>query len=98
MMNVILPRFLKVAYRKEPLTGFMVLVGVVDVTLGGVGHYGSLTFLGLATVGTGLALRWWQIQRSRTVQPERVAHYALPPHSSNRQLPALSTIKRQAPH
>jgi len=96
-MNVILPRFLKIAYRKEPITSFVILVGAADAAIGSVGHYGSLTFLGLATIGAGSALRWWQIQRAQAAQPERVAQYALPPRSSRSQLPALSMAKRQPP-
>lgn len=96
-MNVILPRFLKIAYRKEPITSFVILVGAVDLTIGGVGHYGSLAFLGLATVGAAIALRWWQIQRSQGSGPEPGAHYSLPPRSSRAQLPMLSSSRRH-PH
>lgn len=96
-MNVILPRFLKIAYRKEPITSFVILVGVADATIGSVGHYGSLTFLGLTTIGAAIAVRWWQLQRSRPAQPERVAQYSLPPRSSRSQLPVLSMAKRQPP-
>lgn len=96
-MNVILPRFLKIAYRKEPITSFVILVGAADATIGGVGHYGSLTAFGLATIGAAIALRWWQIQRAQATQPERVAQYSLPPYSSKTQLPALSMAKRQPP-
>lgn len=94
-MNVILPRFLKSAYRREPITGFILLVGTVDTTIGGLGQYGSLVFLGLATVGTAIALRWWQIQRTKELQPERVAQYSLPPRSSSSQLPTLSMSKKR---
>lgn len=74
------------------------MVGAVDATIGGVGHHGSLLVLGLSTVGAAIALRWWQVKRSKTLQPERVSQYYLPPHASRPQLPMLSMSKKHPPY
>ncbi len=97
-MNFFWPRILKSAYRQEPISSFLILVGVVDATIGGVGSYGSLTFVGLTTVGGALAFRWWQLQRTKPFQPERVAEHYLPAQSSRPQLPMLSIAKKRPPH
>lgn len=73
------------------------MVGAVDATIGGASHHGSLLFLGLSTVGGAIALRWWQIKRGKTLQPERVSQYYLPPHASRPQLPMLSISKKNPP-
>jgi hypothetical protein len=96
-MNAILPRILKSAYRKEPISSFLVMVGAVDATIGGVSNHGSLLLLGLSTVGAAIALRWWQVQRSKKLQPEQVSQYYLPPSASRPQLPMLSMSKKHPP-
>lgn len=99
-MNAIWPRILKLAYRKEPISSFLLIIGAVDATIGGVSNHGSLLLLGLSTAGVAIALRWWQVQRSKQLQPERVAQYYLPSHSSRPQLPMLSMSKskKNPPH
>jgi hypothetical protein len=98
-MNFIWPRILKTAYRREPISSFLIIVGAVDATIGGLGSYGSLIFLGLTTVGGAIALRWWQVQHSKkNLQPERVAQHYLPSRSSRPQLPMLSISKKRPPN
>ncbi|MDG2992279.1 hypothetical protein L3556_15275 [Candidatus Synechococcus calcipolaris G9] len=91
------PRFFRSAYRKEPISAFLLVAGSVDTVMGGIGGYGGLAALGLLMVGGAFALRWWQWQRwQKSVAPERLAEYALPPQSS-RPLPMLSMAKKQHP-
>ncbi|XFA72340.1 hypothetical protein RYO59_000565 [Thermosynechococcaceae cyanobacterium Okahandja] len=90
------PRFLRTAYRKEPLSAFLLVMGSVDSVMGGVGGYSGLLIVGLGLVGSGLVYRWLQFQRQRPL-PEKVAQYALPPQSS-RPLPMLTMSKKQPPH
>jgi hypothetical protein len=46
-MNALLPRILKAAYRKEPISSFIVIVGAVDAVIGGVGERWSLLSFGI---------------------------------------------------
>lgn len=97
-MNFFWPRILKSAYRREPISSFLILVGAVDATIGGVGSYGSLMFLGLTTVVGAIAFRWWQLQRTQPLQTERVANHYLPAQSSRPQLPMLAIAKKRPPN
>jgi hypothetical protein len=99
VMNLILPRFVKNAYRKEPISSFVFIVGGVDLAIGGLGGYGGLLFLGLLTAGGAIGLRWWQWQRiQKSMEPERVAQYALPPQSSRPAVPMLSISPKRPPN
>lgn len=97
MMNAGLIRFLKSAYRQEPITSFIVTVGAVDAAIGGVDRSGSLLGFGLTVVTVALALRWWQLQRTRPTEAERVPERYLPPASSHQPLPLLMTSKKHPP-
>ena len=96
-MNALLPRFLKSAYRKEPISSFVLLIGAVDVVIGGVDERWSLLTFGLGLVGVAIALRWWQIQQRQVDLTEKSPTYFLPPSSSRPPLPVLSASKRQPP-
>lgn len=87
------PRFLKSAYRKEPISSFILTVGAVDAVIGGVDSRWSLLVLGLATVGTAIALRWWLAQRQPVDLPTGAPVYYLPDRSSQPSLPMLSGRK-----
>lgn len=90
---MIWPRFLRTAYRKEPISAFLLIVGSVDAAIGGLGGYGGLVFLGLLAVSSALAWRWLIWQRwQRQPSSAKVAQYALPPQSE-RALPMLSMSK-----
>ncbi|HEY9670085.1 MAG TPA: hypothetical protein V6D11_01395 [Waterburya sp.] len=96
-MNALWPRFLKSAYRKEPISSFIVIVGAVDAVIGGFGERWSLLSFGLMMVVLAVALRWWQSQRRETeLADQPVTHY-LPPASSRPVMPTLSATKRQPP-
>lgn len=96
-MNALLPRILKAAYRKEPISSFIVIVGSVDAVIGGVGERWSLLSFGLMMVVLAVALRWWQSQRRETELAEQPVTHYLPPSSSRPALPILSAAKRQPP-
>jgi hypothetical protein len=96
-MNVVLTRFLKSAYRKEPISSFVVIVGAVDAVIGTVDQRWSLLTFGLGTVGVAIALRWWQIQRREEQLTEQPAKYFLPANSSRPALPMLNATKRHPP-
>lgn len=96
-MNAIWSRRLRSVYRKEPITGFAIIAGAVDVAIGGIDGSVSLVAFGLSAVGVALALRWWQLQRRPSRQPERSATYTLPPASSGSSLPMLTMPKKKPP-
>lgn len=95
-MNVLWFRLLRSIYRKEPITGFVITVGAVNVAIGSIDQSSSLVFFGLGTVAIALLLRWWQGQQRpapKVVEPPR-APRALPPYASRPSLPDLSLPKK----
>lgn len=88
-MNALLPRFLKSAYRKEPISSFILIVGAVDAVIGGVGERWTLLSFGLVLVLLAAALRWWQMQKAQALFTEETPRRYLPPSSSQRPLPML---------
>ncbi len=96
-MNALLPRFLKVAYRKEPISSFVVIVGSVDAVIGGVGESWSLLSFGVMMVMLAIILRWWQSQRKESQLAEQPVTRFLPPASSRPPLPLMTPIKHQPP-
>jgi hypothetical protein len=97
VINVALPRFLRSAYRKEPISAFVITMGMVDVLIGGFGDNWSLAGLGLGATGLAIGLRWWLLQRSQVKLPETVAQYYLPPGVSRPPLPKLDTVRQRSP-
>jgi hypothetical protein len=97
-MNAVLPRFLKSAYRKEPLASILITMGVVDAVIGGLGDSWSLFAFGLGIGGVSLGWRWWRIQQSRPLEEEPQAQHYLPSRSSSSALPMLSVSKKKPPH
>lgn len=97
MKNGLFPRFLKRAYRREPISSFILTVGAVDAVMGGVGDRWALLTLGLGTVGVAIALRWWKYQTRPVEIPTKEPIHYLPSHSSRPQLPPLQ-LSRKRPH
>lgn len=96
-MNALLPRFLKSAYRKEPISSFILIVGAVDVILGGFGERWTLLSFGLLIVLIAALLRWWQMQKAQAIlaqETSRPRHF-LPPSSSRSALPLLTSEKHR---
>jgi len=96
-MNAALPRFLKSAYRKEPLPSFLITSGIVDTVIGGFDDRWSLFTFGLGTVAIAIALRWWLIQQRRPYPAQPVPQHYLPSQSSRPALPILMTSKKNPP-
>ena len=94
-MNVLWPRFLKSAYRKEPISSFILIVGAVDAVMGGVGERWTLLSFGLMLVFLAAGLRWWQGQKAQSLSFEETPRRYLPPSSSKRPLPMLMNEKNR---
>lgn len=93
---MILPRFIKSAYRKEPISSFMVIMGGVDAVIGGVGERGTLLAFGIMMVIIAIALRWIQSQRSSETTWEEAPVRYLPSAQSQRPVPRLKSEKRRS--
>jgi hypothetical protein len=89
MSKVIWPRSLKNAYRKEPITGFILAVGAVDIAIGGAAQRWTLVSLGVTVVTLAAIARWLQIHKGRTLPRTGKARYYLPERSSGVPLPVL---------
>ena len=94
-MNALWPRFLKLAYRKEPISSFILIVGAVDAVIGGVGERWTLLSFGLTVILIAALMRWWQVQRAQTVLAEEAPRHFLPPGSSRPPLPTLTSEKHR---
>lgn len=94
-MNVGLPRFIKSAYRKEPISGVLMTMGVVDAIIGGFDYKWSLFTFGLIMAGGAIALRWWLYEQRRPLPEEPVVQHYLPERSSSAALPVLSVAKKK---
>ncbi len=94
-MNALWPRFLKLAYRKEPISSFILIVGAVDAVIGGVGERWTLLSFGLTVILIAALMRWWQVQRAQTALVEEAPRHFLPPGSSRSPLPTLTSKKHR---
>ncbi|MBV8887949.1 MAG: hypothetical protein JO235_28675 [Chroococcidiopsidaceae cyanobacterium CP_BM_RX_35] len=97
-MNAALPRFLKSAYRREPLPSFLMTAGIVDAAIGGLDNHWSLLAFGLGTVGLAIGLRWWIVNQRHTPPNKPIVQHYLPPSSSRPSLPTLTSAKRNQPY
>lgn len=95
-MNALLPRFLKLAYRREPISSFIVIVGAVEAVIGGTQDKWTLFSFGLIMLLIALLLRWLKTQKSQSVFVEQPARYYLPDSSSRTPLPLLKSQKHRS--
>lgn len=88
-MNAAWHRFIKSAYRKEPVYSVLLTMGAVDAAIGSTGDRWGLFTFGMMTIFLALAVRWWQGQRYQLEQPPSAPQRYLPPQSQP-QIPPLS--------
>ena len=94
-MNPLFAKFLRSVYRKEPVSGFILILGLTDALIGGLNGRGSLLSIGLLIVLLGIIMRWRQGEKkSRAIATEPV-RYMLPPGSSRKPLPLLTSSKQR---
>ena len=95
-MNPLFARFLSSVYRKEPISGFILIFGVTDALIGGIGGRWNLFSVGLTFAVLGIVMRSLQAKKLKTVkQKSRVIYqrYQLPAAASNPPLPLLVSKK-----
>ena len=95
MINAVLPRFLKSAYRKEPLISVLITIGLVDALIGGFDDSWSLFAFGLGTAGITLSYKLWRTYQRRPLIEEPVVQHYLPSRSSSPTLPMLTVSKKK---
>ena len=94
-MNFYLPRFVKVFYRREPISSFILIMAAVDIVLGGVDGKWSLLSVGIVVAFLGLGVRWWQGQKTEPIAVRQTPRRYLPPSPPSRQpLPMLTKQRR----
>jgi hypothetical protein len=98
-VNLLFARFLRSVYRKEPVSGFLLILGVTDALIGGLGGRESLLSIGLLIALLGAIMRWRQGEKrekkSQAIATETVRYY-LPPGSTRQPLPLLTPSKRSS--
>ncbi|WP_036485552.1 hypothetical protein [Myxosarcina sp. GI1] len=92
-MNSRSAKFLGLVYRKEPISGFILILGITDATIGGVSGHWSLLSVGITLALIGLLTRWRQTQKTTEVVTFNPARHLLPPNSSRPPLPFLISEK-----
>lgn len=98
-MDAFLPRMWKSLYRKEPISSFILIVGLVDAVMGGVGERWSLLGFGTLLIVIGIVTRFLQAQQQEPIAPrEEKARRYLPPSPSPEPLPPLTSKKRRSPY
>jgi hypothetical protein len=92
-MNALLPKLWRSAYRKEPISSFILIVGSVDAVIGGIGQRWSLLSIGITLALIAVVLRVLQTQKNQTATVKSTARYVLPPSTSRPPLPLLVNDK-----
>ena len=87
-MTPLLPRFLRTAYRKEPVSSFILIMAAVDVAIGGVGEWWSLVSVGILLALLAGGVRWWQGQKIAAIPVAPKPRRYLPP--ARQPLPLLT--------
>ena len=94
-MNPFFAKFLNSIYRKEPISGFILIFGLTDALLGGIGGRWNLFSVGLFLTLFAIALRTLQEKKIKPVRQVHSMRYQLPPAASNPPLPLLMSKKRR---
>ena len=78
-------------YRKEPIPSFLVTIGLVNATIGGLNDRTGLFSLGLATVGGAILWRWRLQQPTPQILPKSQIYLS----AASSDVPTLKSPKRK---
>jgi hypothetical protein len=81
-VNPLFARFINSVYRREPVSGFILILGATDALVGGLGGRESLLSIGLLIALLGLIMRWRQGEKKDRAIANEPARYLLPPGRS----------------
>lgn len=88
-------RTAKGLYRKEPISSFLIMMGLVEVVIGGVDEQWGLFTVGLGFVLGAIAVRWSRIRRNQGTTKQVLPRRYLPPSDVNAPLPQLLNEKQR---
>ena len=95
-MNPLFARFLRSVYRKEPVSGFILILGVTDALIGGLNGRASLLSIGLLIALLGIVMRWRHGEKKSTrATATKPVRYMLPPSPPRKPLPLLTSSKQR---
>ena len=92
-MNPLFARLFNSIYRKEPVSGFILILGATDALIGGLNGRGSLLSIGLLIAVLGIFMRWRQGEKKSSEIATEPVRYYLPPGSTRQPLPLLTSSK-----
>jgi hypothetical protein len=88
-------RTVKRLYRKEPVSSFLIVMGLIEVVIGGVDEQWGLFAVGLGFVLGAIAVRWSRIRREPQDLQRVLPRRYLPPSEINVPLPRLANEKQR---
>lgn len=91
-VNPLFAKFFRSIYRKEPISGFILILGATDALIGGASGRWSLFSIGLVIALLGIVMRWQGQRGQKAIATEPIRHL-LPPTSSRPPLPLLMSNK-----
>ena len=94
-MNPLFARFFRAVYRKEPVSGFILVLGATDALIGGLNGRGGLLSVGLFVALLGMVMRWRQGEKKSQKATPQPVRYLLPPGSTRQPLPLLMSSKKR---
>lgn len=80
-------------YRKEPISSFLIVMGLIEVMIGGADEHWSLFSLGLGLVLGAFFVRWSQLRKARLEYQKVLSRRYLPSSEANLPLPRLVNEK-----
>lgn len=92
-MNPLFARFFRSVYHREPVSGFILILGATDALIGGLGGRGSLLSIGLLIALLGIIMRWRQGEKKTKAIASEPVRYYLPAGSTRQPLPLLGSSK-----
>ncbi|BAW95289.1 hypothetical protein NIES970_01920 [[Synechococcus] sp. NIES-970] len=88
-------RTVKRLYRKEPVSSFLIVMGLIEVVIGGVDEQWGLFVVGLGFVLGAIAIRWSRIRRDPQDFKQVLSRRYLPSSEMNVPLPHLAREKQR---
>ena len=80
-------KFFKRLYQKEPISSFLIVLGLIQVVIGGVDYQWNLFSLGLGLVLGAFVVRWSQMRKHRIERDKVLPRRYLSPSKTPQPLP-----------